>query len=81
MAWFSQPVAWNATNLSRDLRSGPLALCRDYRFRTHVVYCEVGADEQARRNRARPDATRIPAAAFARMLTRWTVPTPDVAYE
>lgn len=73
-----RPFAWDATNLSRPLRASLLALCRSYRFRTHVVYCEVGAREQARRNRAR--AAAVPAAAIERMLGRWAVPTPDEAH-
>lgn len=74
------PFVWNATNLSRSLRATLLELCRSYRFRTRIVYLEVDAAEQARRNRARPEATRVPARAIARMLTRWTVPTLDEAH-
>lgn len=75
------PFAWSATNLSRSLRAGLIDLCRAYRFRTHVVYCEVGPAEQRRRNRARPAATMVPAAVVERMLRRWTVPTPDEAHQ
>jgi putative nucleotidyltransferase with HDIG domain len=70
--------AWSATSLSRELRSTFIALCRSYRARVHVVYCE-SADALAR-NAARPEATRVPAAAMERMLARWTVPTPDEAH-
>ncbi|MEZ4400530.1 MAG: AAA family ATPase [Kofleriaceae bacterium] len=73
--------AWNATNLSPALRAVVLGLCRDYRFRTHVVYCEASAPALHARNRARPDATRVPAAVLDRMLERWTVPTPDEAHQ
>lgn len=72
--------AWNATNVSRTLRASLVALCRGYRFRVHIVYCEVPAREQQRRNRARPEAQVVPAAAIERMLRRWTVPTPDEAH-
>ena len=75
-----RPFAWSATNLSRLLRGGLIELCRAYRFRTHVVYCEVGPDEQRRRNRARPAAAVVPAVAVERMLRRWNVPTPDEAH-
>ncbi|MBP8810594.1 MAG: AAA family ATPase [Kofleriaceae bacterium] len=75
-----QPFAWNATNLSRSVRGEIITLCRAYRFRVHLVYCEAGADELAARNRARPEATRVPARALERMYTRWTVPTPDEAH-
>jgi predicted kinase len=72
--------AWSATNLSRLLRAGLVDLCRGYRFRTHVVYCEVDPDEQRRRNRERAAAAVVPAAAVERMLRRWQVPTPDEAH-
>ena len=75
-----RPFAWNATNLSRSLRATLIELCRDYRFRTHVVYCEVDPAELTRRNRARPEATRVPARAIERMLGRWAVPAPDEAH-
>lgn len=72
--------AWDATNLSRAVRGEIIALCRSYRFRVRIVYCEAGAAEVAARNRARPEATRVPARAMDRMLTRWTVPTLDEAH-
>ncbi len=75
-----EPFAWNATNLSTTLRASLVELCRAYRFRTHIVYCEVGADEQRRRNRERePDAV-VPASAVERMVRRWSPPTPDEAH-
>ena len=52
------------------------AICRAYRFRAQVVYCEVGPDEQRRRNRARAADAVVPAAAIERMLRRWQVPNP-----
>ena len=54
-------------------------LCRDYRARVSIVYVETGAEEQARRNRER--VRPVPAAAVARMLAHWTVPTPGEAHE
>jgi len=75
-----RPFAWDATNLSRALRGNLIELCRDYRFRVHIVYCEVPAAEQRRRNRARPAAQVVPAAALARMQRRWSVPAPDEAH-
>ena len=76
----ARPFEWNATNLSRSLRGKLIELCRDYRFRTHVVYCEVDPAELTRRNRARPEAARVPARAIDRMIGRWTVPTLDEAH-
>ncbi len=64
--------AWNATNLTRELRGQLLGLFRSYRARTHVVYCETSASEQQARNRAR--SSPVPAAVIDRMIERWTVP-------
>lgn len=75
-----RPFAWSATTLARELRAGLVTLCRAYRARVHVVYCESSAAELARRNAERDDASRVPAAAIARMLDRWSVPTPDEAH-
>jgi putative nucleotidyltransferase with HDIG domain len=72
--------AWSATSLSKDLRGQVIELCRGYRARVHVVYVETPAAEHARRNRARPERSRVPAAAIDRMLSRWSVPTPDEAH-
>ena len=70
--------AWNATNLSERIRGAVIALMRDYHARVHLVYCEAPPAVQAERNRARRDP--VPAAAIARMLERWSVPTPDEAH-
>ena len=72
------PFAWNASNLSPQIRSQLLELFRGYRARTHVVYCETMAAEQHARNRAR--VSPVPAAAIERMLERWTVPDPTEAH-
>ena len=71
--------AWNATNLSRQLRGQLLELFRSYRARTHVVYCESTEAELIERNRARRDP--VPRAAIARMIERWTIPDPTEAHE
>jgi predicted kinase len=75
-----RPFAWNATNLSRLLRKGLVDLCRGYRFRVHIVYCEVAAAEQRRRNRARTADRVVPEAVIDRLVGRWTVPTLDEAH-
>ena len=70
--------AWNASNLSPQLRSQLLELFRGYRARTRIVYVETEAREQHARNRARPQP--VPTAAIVRMLDRWTVPLPGEAH-
>jgi predicted kinase len=70
--------AWNATNVSDRIRGKVIRLCRDYRARVRIVYCEVAEATLAERNR-RGDAT-VPAAAISRMLDRWSVPALDEAH-
>ena len=64
--------AWNATNLSAQLRGQLLELFRGYRARTHIVYCETSAHDQNARNRGRREP--VPSAVIDRMLDRWSVP-------
>lgn len=75
-----RPFAWSATTLARELRGGLVTLCRGYRARVRIVYCETSAPELIRRNRTRDDRERVPAAVIERMLARWSVPTPDEAH-
>ena len=74
----ARPFAWNATTLTRQFRRSLVELCTAYRFRVHIVYCEVAEAEQRSRNRAR--AERVPERAIDAMLGRWTVPLPDEAH-
>lgn len=71
--------AWNATNLSAQLRGQLLSLFRSYRARTRIVYCETTAHEQAVRNRTRTAA--VPVAAIEKMLGKWSVPDISEAHE
>jgi predicted kinase len=63
---------WNATNLSRQVRSSIIDLCIDYHAKVEIVYVEAGPDEIARRNAVRKEP--VPAKATQRMLERWEVP-------
>ncbi len=69
---------WNATNLGDKVRAGVIALCRGYRARVRLVYCEAPVEVQEARNRAR--ANPVPAIAIGRMLDRWSVPHLDEAH-
>ena len=71
--------AWNATNLTPQLRGQLIELFRSYRARTRIVYCEASADDQHARNRGRDEP--VPAAVIDRMLTRWTVPDATEAHD
>lgn len=63
---------WNATNVSRQLRSQLIDLFADYRAKVRIVYVEAPLAEAARRNQAR--ARPVPRAVIARMLDRWEPP-------
>lgn len=67
-----EPFIWNATNISRQLRSQLIDLFADYKAKVRIVYLETPLGEAARRNRAR--ARPVPEAAIVRMLHRWEPP-------
>jgi predicted kinase len=67
-----QPFVWNATNISRQLRKQLIDLFADYKAKIRIVYVEASAKEATRRNGDR--ASPVPAAAIARMMSRWEPP-------
>ena len=67
-----RPFIWNATNVSRQLRSQLIDLFAAYRTKVRIVYLEAGEAETMRRNRSRERS--VPAQAIARMLGRWEPP-------
>ena len=74
-----QPFAFDATNLTRELRAQAAGLAVDYGFRVVTVALEAGPDETARRLADRE--RRVPDAAFERMLGRWQHPVPGETHE
>jgi predicted kinase len=67
-----QPFIWNATNLSREVRTPLVESCHRYRARVRIVVVEAAPAVVDLRNQAR---TRpVPPAAFDRMLDRWQAP-------
>jgi len=74
-----QDFVWNATNLSRDLRTQLVDLLTAYRAQVRIVYVEASPDALFSQNRERPNP--VPAAAIERMLDRWQVPSPIEAQE
>lgn len=74
-----QPFVWNATNLSRDLRSRILNLALDYGARTRVVYVESASDRLFSQNRSREHM--VPQAVMTRMFRAWDVPDLAEAHE
>ncbi|MEQ8975123.1 MAG: AAA family ATPase [Coleofasciculus sp. C1-SOL-03] len=63
---------WNATNLSRQLRSSLINLFSAYHGRIRIVYLEVAWEELLRRNRSR--AAKVPETVMQRMRDRVEVP-------
>ena len=74
-----QPFAWNATNVSRDMRGRGLDLCAEYGARIRLVYVESPASRLFAQNaeRARP----VPTKAIERLLGRWEVPDMTEAHQ
>ena len=65
---------WNATNLSREIRSQLIDLFASYRAHIRIVYVETSIEVLFRQNKSRPAS--VPASAIERMLYRWEVPSP-----
>ncbi|HZP04971.1 MAG TPA: AAA family ATPase [Terracidiphilus sp.] len=74
-----EDFVWNATNLSRDLRTQLIDLLTAYRAQVRIVYIEASPDALFRQNRERSNP--VPAAAIERMLGRWQVPSPIEAQQ
>jgi len=70
---------WNATNLSRQLRTEVINLIAAYKARVRIVYLEVPSDVLADQNRRR--SARVPEAVIERLLDRWEVPDLTEAHE
>lgn len=77
-----EDFVWNATNLSRDLRTQVVDLLTAYRAHVRIVYIETTPNSLFQQNKGRPNP--VPAGAIERMLDRWQVPSPieaqDVEY-
>ena len=65
---------WNATNLSREIRSQLIDLFTAYQARTRIVYVETTRDRLFTQNQERSDV--VPINAIERMMERWEIPDP-----
>ncbi len=63
---------WNATNLSRQIRSQLIDLFTSYEARVEIVYLECTREKlfEQNRNRSHP----VPEKAIERLLSRWEIP-------
>lgn len=67
-----ESFAWNATNLSRDIRARQIDLFADYNARIRIVYVEASRERLLRQNREREEM--VPEAVIERMTRNWEVP-------
>ncbi|MER7276674.1 AAA family ATPase [Dactylosporangium sp. NPDC000244] len=72
------PYVWNATNVTRALRSRAIGVAADYGARVEVVGVEAPPAVVHRRNRARDRV--VPPAVIDRMAGRWEPPDPTEAH-
>ena len=68
----ARDFAWNATNLSRDVRRQLIDLFTGYGARVRIVYLEATRDRLFQQNRKREAA--VGEEALERMMERWEVP-------
>jgi predicted kinase len=71
--------AWNATNLSKQVRGECVRLFAAYRARVRIVYVEADEPRLLAQNRRRP--APVPEAVIERLLDRWEVPDRTEAHE
>jgi predicted kinase len=72
---------WDATNTSKDVRGGLIALFANYGATTRVVYVEAPSwAAMFARNRDRPPGRRVPEPVIARLAEKVEVPSPAEAH-
>jgi predicted kinase len=74
-----EPFVWNATNVSKDVRSMTLTLFASYHARIRIAYLEAPPDVLAQRMKQRGRV--VPARVIERMLDRWEIPDRTEAHE
>ncbi len=70
---------WNATNLSRHVRTECVRLFHEHGARVRIVYVEAPPDRLFAQNRARKK--KVPEAVIERLLDRWEVPDKTEAHQ
>lgn len=74
-----EEFVWNATNLSREIRTQVIDLLAAYNACVRIVYVEASHDVLFAQNRSRTGA--VPEGAIERMMDRWEVPNLTEAHE
>lgn len=67
-----ESLIWNATNLSRELRTKRLRFAEEYDTRIHIVYVEAPYAVQRQQNTQR--SARVPDGPMERMFRQWEIP-------
>lgn len=68
-----ESFVWNATNITRQMRSQLIDLFESYKGRVHIVYIEVPYVMLKAQNNNREEA--LPDDAIERMIRKWEPPT------
>lgn len=70
---------FNATNLTRDMRSRWISLFTDYGGRVKIIYLEVPYKQLMKQNHYRP--YKVPELVIQRMIRKLEIPSPNEAHE
>lgn len=73
------PFVWNATNITRQLRSQLVSLFTSYRAKVKIVYLEVPYKQWLQQNAGREHS--VPLSAMHHMLSKLELPQADEAHE
>jgi predicted kinase len=74
-----QSFVWNATNLSRHVRSDCVRFFQEYGAKVRIIYVEVPAEQLFAQNRTRK--RKLPENVLERLLDRWEVPDVTEAHD
>ncbi len=74
-----QPFAWNATNLTRQIRDPLIDMCLSYNARVRIVYLDAPLATVLRRNYQR--TATVPAAVIQRLAAKTDVPDWSEAHQ
>jgi predicted kinase len=73
-----QNFAWNATNISRDIRCQLTDLFASYNAKIEISYIETTEPKILQRNQQRKNP--VPDKILENMIKKWTIPTPTEAH-
>jgi predicted kinase len=74
-----EDFVWNATNVSREIRTQIIDLLAAYNASVKIVYVEASHGVLFTQNRSRQDV--VPEGAIERMMDRWQVPDLTEAHQ